>query len=114
MQLLVNQLVDIEPLHVATYIEVLLSRNFEKPTVKQHLAAIRKLFDWLGTGQIVAMNPAHAVRGPTHVVKSGKTPVLEPAEARTLLDSMDISTPLVAACRRRRAGRLNGDRGVSQ
>jgi hypothetical protein len=42
----IGQLVDIEPLHVATYIEVLLSQNFEKPTVKQHLAAIRKLLDW--------------------------------------------------------------------
>jgi site-specific recombinase XerD len=34
----IGQLVDIEPLHVATYIEVLLSENFEKPAVKQHLA----------------------------------------------------------------------------
>ena len=57
-------------------------QNFEKPTVKQHLAAIRKLFDWLVTGQIIAMNPAHAVRGPTHVVKSGKTTVLDADEAR--------------------------------
>ena len=39
------------------------------------------------------MNPAASVRGPRHVVKSGKTPVLEPAEARALLDSIDISTP---------------------
>ena len=44
---------DIEPLHVAAYIEVL-GKDFEKPTVKQHLAAIRMLFDWLVTGQVVA------------------------------------------------------------
>ena len=50
--------------------------EFEKPTVKQHLAAIRMLFDWLVIGQIVAINPAHAVRGPKHVVKTGKTTVL--------------------------------------
>ena len=66
--------------------------DFEKPTVKQHLAAIRMLFDWLVTGQVVATNPAHAVRGPKHVVKTGKTPVLDAEQARELLDSIDTST----------------------
>ena len=87
----IGQLADIEPLHVAAYIEAL-GGNFEKPTVKQHLAAIRMLFDWLVTGQVVATNPAHAVRGPKHVVKTGKTTVLDTDQARTLLDSIDIST----------------------
>src|SRR5215510_7353360 len=86
-----GQLVDIEPLHVAAYIEGL-QKVFAKPSVKQHLAAIRMLYDWLVTGGMVATNPAHAVRGPTHVVKRGKTPVLTPAEARVLLDSIDVST----------------------
>jgi len=76
---------DIEPLHVAAYIEAL-GKDFEKPTVKQHLAAIRMLFDWLVTGQVLATNPAHAVRGPKHVVKTGKTTVLDAEQARTLLD----------------------------
>ncbi len=82
-----GQLADIEPLHVAAYIEAL-GKDFEKPTVKQHLAAIRMLFDWLVTGQVVATNPAHAVRGPTHVVKTGKTTVLDADQARKLLDSI--------------------------
>jgi site-specific recombinase XerD len=86
-----GQLADIEPLHVAAYIEAMQS-GFEKPSVKQHLAAIRMLFDWLVTGQVVATNPAHAVRGPKHVVKTGKTTVLDADQARTLLDSIDIST----------------------
>ena len=86
-----GQLADIEPLHVAAYIEAL-GKDFEKPTVKQHLAAIRMLFDWLVTGQVVATNPAHAVRGPKHVVKTGKTTVLDAEQARRLLDSIDIST----------------------
>jgi site-specific recombinase XerD len=60
--------------------------------VKQQLAAIRMLFDWLITGQIVASNPAAAVRGPKHVVKTGKTPVLEAKEWRTLLDSIPTET----------------------
>jgi site-specific recombinase XerC len=50
------------------------------PSVKQQLAAIRMLFDWLVIGQIVPNNPAAAVRGPKHVVKTGKTPVLEHAQ----------------------------------
>jgi site-specific recombinase XerD len=80
-----------EPLHVAAYIEAL-GKDFEKPTVKQHLAAIRMLFDWLFTGQVVATNPAHSVRGPKHVVKTGKTTVLGAEQARLLLDSIDTST----------------------
>jgi site-specific recombinase XerD len=86
-----GELADIEPLHVAAYIEGL-QRDYEKPTVKQHLAAIRMCFDWLITGQVLAVNPAHAVRGPKHVVKRGKTPVLMTDDARALLDSIDTST----------------------
>jgi site-specific recombinase XerD len=87
----IGTLADIEPLHVAAYIETMQS-GFEKPSVKQHLAAIRMLFDWLVIGQVVATNPAHAVRGPKHVVKTGKTTVLDAEQARLLLDSIDIST----------------------
>jgi site-specific recombinase XerD len=61
--------------------------------VKQQLAAIRHLFDWLVIGQVVPANPAASVRGPRHVVRSGKTAVLEPAEARALLDSIGVTTP---------------------
>jgi site-specific recombinase XerD len=86
----IGQLTDIEPLHIAAYIEALLSR-FEKPTVKQHLAAIRMLFDWLVTGHVVAVNPATSVRGPKHVVRRGKTSVLTADEARTLLDSISVT-----------------------
>ena len=48
------------------------------------------LFDWLVTGHVIDVNPAHAVRGPKYVVKKGKTPVLTADEARTLLDSIPI------------------------
>jgi site-specific recombinase XerD len=79
--------------HVAAYIEWL-GKRYEAPTVKQHLAAIRMLFDWLVVRQVVEINPAAAVRGPKHVVKKGKTPVLEADEARQLIDSIDVSTPV--------------------
>jgi site-specific recombinase XerD len=81
----------VEPVHVATWIEAG-TRELSAPSVKQRLAALRHLFDWLVTGQVVPMNPAHTVRGPRHVVTSGQTPVLDPAEARALLDSIDVST----------------------
>ena len=87
----IGELMLIEPLHVAAYVEQL-GREFEKPTVKQHLAAVRMLFDWLVTGGILAVNPAAPVRGPKHVVKRGRTPILTPDEARLLLDSIDVSS----------------------
>jgi site-specific recombinase XerD len=62
--------------HVSAYIERL-TRSYSAPTVKQHLAAIRRLFDWLIVGQVVDQNPAAPVRGPSHIVKKGKTPVLD-------------------------------------
>ncbi len=77
----------IRPVHVASYIEHH-TVGLSDPTVKQHLAAIRMLFDWLVIGQIVPFNPATAVRGPKHVVKKGKTPVLTADEARQLLESI--------------------------
>ena len=86
-----GELADIEPLHVAAYIESL-QQSVAKPTVKQHLAAIRMLFDWLVIGQVVAVNPATSVHGPKHVVKRGKTTVLTAEQARALLDSIDVST----------------------
>ena len=82
----------VQPVHVATYIE-LMGRERSAPTVKQRLAALRHLFDWLVVGQVVPVNPAASVRGPAHSVKRGKTPVLAPAEARALLDSIDATTP---------------------
>jgi integrase len=54
--------------------------------VKQRLTAIRHLFDWLVTGQMIATNPAARVR-------TGRTPVLEAQEAPALQDAIDISTP---------------------
>jgi integrase len=79
------------PVHVAAYVEEL-GRTHSKPTVKQHLAAIRMLFDWLVVGQVIPVNPAHSVRGPKHSVKKGKTSVLSPEEMRTLLDSIHATT----------------------
>lgn len=87
----VLSIADVQPMHVGLYVETL-TRELSAPTAKLRLAAIRALFDWLVVGQVVPTNPASSVRGPKHVVKVGKTPVLDPSEARTLLDSIDVST----------------------
>jgi site-specific recombinase XerD len=85
------ELADIEAISVATYIEQL-GTMASKPTVKQHLAAIRQLFDYLTTGGVLEVNPAASVRGPKYVVRRGKTPVLSSEEARKLLDSIESNT----------------------
>jgi site-specific recombinase XerC len=81
----------VQPVHVATWIEAA-TREFAAPSVKQRLAAIRHLFGWLVTGQVVPVNPAASVRGPRHVVTSWQTSVLDPVEARALLDSIDTAS----------------------
>jgi site-specific recombinase XerD len=78
---------------VAGWVEDM-QREHPAPTVKQRLAAVRMMLDWLATGGVIPFNPATAVRGPKHSVKKGKTPVLAPEEARALLDCIDITTPI--------------------
>src|SRR5437773_2117585 len=87
----ITELEKIRPVVVSGYIEELQSTR-SAPTVKQHLAALRMLFDWLVLGQVIPTNPASSVRGPKYVVKRGKTPVLKADEARRLLDSIKTDT----------------------
>ena len=88
-----GDLARVTPMHVAAYVEQL-GRTHAKPTVKQHLAAIRMLFDWLVTGHILHTNPAHAVRGPKHSVRKGKTSVLSAEEMHELLAAIDTTSLL--------------------
>jgi site-specific recombinase XerD len=87
----VTRLTAIESVHVAAYIEEL-QKTRSAPTAKLRLAALRHLFDWMVIGQIMPVNPAAAVRGPRHIVRRAKTPVLDPAEARQLIDAIDTTT----------------------
>ncbi len=80
-------LADIRPFDVAAYVE-LLQDKVSAPSVKQQLAAIRMLFDWLVVGQMMPANPAASVRGPKHVVRVGRTPVLEGAEWRRFMEAI--------------------------
>jgi hypothetical protein len=89
----VGSITAVQPLPVAAWIEQQ-TREHAAPTVKRRLAALRHLFDWLVTGQVMPTNPAGSVRGPAHVVTVGKTPVLAPEEARALIDRIEITTPV--------------------
>jgi integrase/recombinase XerD len=86
----IKRIEDVQPVHVAGYIEEL-GKLRSAPTVKQHLACIRMLFDWLVTGQVIPTNPAHAVRGPRHSVIKGATTVMSSPEATAFLSSIDVS-----------------------
>jgi integrase/recombinase XerD len=68
----IHELAQVEPFHVAAFVHDL-QGELSPPSVKQHLAAIRMLFDWLVTGHVIDTNPAHSVRGPRYTVKKGKT-----------------------------------------
>jgi len=82
---------DIAPVHVAAWVE-LKTRSFEPQTVKQQLAALRHLFDWLVTGHVLHTNPASFVRGPKFSYTKGKTPILTPNEARRLIRAIPTDT----------------------
>jgi integrase/recombinase XerD len=86
-----DDLASLQTFHVSSYIEEF-AQDHSAPTVKQHLAALRMLFDWLVVQQVMPTNPAHPVRGPKHSVKKGKTPVLNTDETRELLDAIQMDT----------------------
>lgn len=82
----IDDIRQVQPVHVALYVEQL---DLAAPSVKQRLAALRALFDWLVVGQVMPINPAAAVRGPRYSAKTGKTPVLSANEVRELVESID-------------------------
>jgi integrase/recombinase XerD len=90
----------VEPVHVAAFVEAQL-RLHSKPTVKQWLVALRMLFDWMVVGQVLPVNPAHAVRGPKHSQRRGKTRVLQADEARARCSMRSTSLPCPACATER-------------
>jgi integrase/recombinase XerD len=82
------RLASIRPLHMSAYIEEL---EMSAPSVKQHLAALRGLFNWLVVKQVVPENPALFVKGPRFSRQTGVTPILEAEQMRALLDSIPVT-----------------------
>jgi len=90
----IEDLLDIEPLRVAAWVEIK-TRTYEAQSVKQQLAALRHLFDWLVIGHVLHNNPASCARGPKFSYTKGKTPILTPTEARKLIRSIPTDTLVV-------------------
>lgn len=84
----------IQPVHVAAWVEGL-GQQLATPSVKQQLAAVRMLFDWLVVGQVVSTNPAAHVRGPSHVVSTGKTAMPANPVLQGYLDTYIEATGIV-------------------
>ena len=63
--------------------------------MRQHLAGLRALCDWLVIHHVLRVNPAASVGCLKHVVTEGATPVLTPAKTQALLHRLDTG-PVVA------------------
>lgn len=83
---------EVEPVAASGYIASLLRDGLAVPTVKQHLAALRSLCDYLVTGHVLDFNPFAPVRGPSHQVRKGKTHALSVEEVRALFEAIDDTT----------------------
>ncbi len=86
-----GSLAEVRSIHVSAYIEAIGDR-FAPQTVKQRLAALRGLFDWLARHGVLETNPAAPVRGPAYTTKRGKTPILTAAEAKRLIESIETDS----------------------
>jgi site-specific recombinase XerD len=86
-----GSLAEIRSIHVSLYIECV-GERFAPQTVKQRLAALRGLFDWLARHGVLETNPAAPVRGPSYTIKRGKTPILTAAEAKRLIESIETGS----------------------
>ena len=83
---------DIGPLDVRDYLEAAKANGLSTATPKQHMAAIRMLFDHLVTGGVLEHNPALSVKAPRQKLGKGKTPILTAEEAGELLRSIETET----------------------
>lgn len=63
------------------------------PSRKLHLAALRHFFDKAVERHAIILNPAASVRGPRYSVTEGKTPAIEPRDARRIVESIEATTP---------------------
>jgi len=88
----VTRLDSITPVHIAGWLDAMALQGLTAPTLKQRLAALVTLFEFLVAEQIVPRNPAKIVDGPRHVIQRGSTPVLSGDEMLQLLDAIDTTT----------------------
>ena len=81
----------IDPVRTALYFRQL-QQELSPPSVKQHLSAVKHLFDWFVVEGVTSFNPAASVKGPRYSPKHGKTPALTAEEVTKLFDSIELET----------------------
>lgn len=79
----------LEPATVAAYLEGLRADGKSPASIKLAASALRHWLDYLTERGVLASNPALSVRTPRLVVREGKTPVFEKAEARAIFASLE-------------------------
>jgi site-specific recombinase XerD len=88
----VDTLDAINALHVSGWLDAMQERGLSTPTIKQRLAGLRMMFNALARAQVLRINPVTVVKGPSHSVIKGKTPVLTGEQTMQLLNAVDMST----------------------
>lgn len=83
------ELRDISPGMVGRYFDI---HQGSVPTKKQHMSAIRGLFDVLVERHVIVLNPALSVRTERYSVVEGKTPPVTVEQSRRLLSSISLKT----------------------
>jgi hypothetical protein len=102
------RLEQLSPIVTSLYIEEL-GRELDAPSVKQHLAAIRMLCDWLVIGQVLPMNPVASVRGPKHVVKKGNMPGKVPEGFQGRVTRPTFGTSMVSSSQPRKMRNVSAE-----
>jgi site-specific recombinase XerD len=87
----VDTLDAINALHVSGWLDAMEERGLSTPTIKQRLAGLRMMFNALVRAQVLRINPVTVVKGPSHSVIKGKTPVLTGEQTMQLLNAIDTS-----------------------
>ena len=83
------ELENVKAYHVGAWLD---QHPGSKSTQRQHLAAVRLLFDHLMMRGVVEYNPAARVKPPKLVRESSRTPVFEQAEIAAFLASIKPNT----------------------
>jgi integrase/recombinase XerD len=83
------ELESVKAYHVGAWLD---KHPGSKSTQRQHLAAVRLLFDSLMMRGVVEYNPAARARPPRLVRESSHTPVFEEAEIVAFLDSINLES----------------------
>ena len=83
------ELESVKAYHVGAWLD---QHPGSRSTQRQHLAAVRLLFDSLMMRGVVEYNPAARARPPRLVRESSHTPVFEEAEIVAFLDSLNLES----------------------